>query len=67
MFVHPECREDEIFIGNVKLSDWNGRRHPDIRWGNISYFPNGDIEKNSYPIFVSKVAYEKVLQKARRN
>lgn len=63
---HPELEEGEMFLTNLYILDdkvFNSIGYNTKRKGNIGYTVDGEVSKNSYPIFVQKKEYDEVQMK----
>lgn len=60
---HPEIREGEVFITNIHVGVMDRDTFHEIGWetkrkGNVAYARNGDVDENSYPVFIQLKEYE---------
>ena len=66
---HPEIREGEVWITNICPKSWHGDTFNEIGWktkrkGVVAYKRNGEIDENSYPVFIQLKEYEDEYGKA---
>jgi len=58
---HPEKKEDEIFVTNLKIGDEKSCYFETKRVGNVAYTKNGEKINSLYkPLFVRKSEYERL-------
>ena len=57
---HPELREGEMFLMNVRENEWHFVRYATRRCGEKAYDKFGHLitDELSYPVFIAKIEYE---------
>ena len=55
---HPELREGEVFLGNVRQAEPANFAYPSLRRGDVAYDSEGEPIEGMVPFFASKKEVE---------